>query len=68
MPITKYPQRIIDEVYRRGCVKREAIVELLMREFGLPKGKADKVASVVLSRLADRGIVVSKGRGYWAKP
>jgi len=68
MPVTKYPQRVIDEVYRRGCVKREAIVELLMREFGLPKGKAEKVATVVLGRLAARGIVVKKGYGYWAKP
>jgi len=45
---SKYVQRVIDIVYERGCVKRETIVDVLVKEL---QERADRVENAVKQAL-----------------
>jgi len=65
---SKYVQRVIDIVYERGCVKRETIVDVLVKEL---QERADRVENAVkqaLKRLVRAGVIEKRGRGYYCKP
>jgi predicted transcriptional regulator len=65
---SKYVQAILDLVYSKGVVKLEFLANEVGREFGLDKAKARRIVWLVLDRLAKKGLVAKKGRGYYAKP
>jgi predicted transcriptional regulator len=65
---SRFVQIILDEVYRRGVVKKEVLVDVVAERLGIERRKADDALGVVLRRLVRKGLVAKKGRGYYAKP
>ena len=68
MVASKYVQTILDLVYSKGVVKLESLAEEVAKKHGLDKAKARRAVWLVLDRLAKRGLVVKKAKGYYAKP
>jgi predicted transcriptional regulator len=65
---SRFVQIILDEVYRRGVVKKEVLVDVVAERLGIERRKADDALGVVLRRLVRKGLIARKGRGYYAKP
>jgi predicted transcriptional regulator len=65
---SRFVQIILDEVYRRGVVKKEVLVDVVAERLGIERKKADDALGIVLQRLVRKGLIVKKGRGYYAKP
>jgi len=65
---SRFVQIILDEVYRRGVVKKEILVDVVAERLGIERKKADDALGVVLRRLVRKGLIARKGRGYYAKP
>jgi predicted transcriptional regulator len=65
---SRFVQIILDEVYRRGVVKKEVLVDVVAERLGIERKKADDALGVVLRRLVRKGLIARKGRGYYAKP
>jgi len=65
---SRFVEIVLDEVYRRGIVKKEVLVDIVAERLGIERKKADDALGVVLKRLVRKGLVVRKGRGYYAKP
>jgi predicted transcriptional regulator len=65
---SRFVQIILDEVYRRGIVKKEVLVDAVAERLGIERKKADDALGVVLKRLVRKGLIARKGRGYYAKP
>lgn len=65
---SRFVQIVLDEVYRRGIVKKEVLVDAVAERLGIERRKADDALGVVLQRLVRKGLIARKGRGYYAKP
>jgi predicted transcriptional regulator len=65
---SRFVQIVLDEVYRRGVVKKEVLVDVVAERLGIERKKADDALGVVLRRLVRKGLIARKGRGYYAKP
>jgi predicted transcriptional regulator len=65
---SRFVQIVLDEVYRRGIVKKEVLVDVVAERLGIERKKADDALGVVLRRLVRKGLIARKGRGYYAKP
>jgi predicted transcriptional regulator len=65
---SKFVQIILDEVYRRGIVKKEVLVDVVAERLGIERKKADDALGVVLMRLVRKGLIARKGKGYYARP
>jgi hypothetical protein len=65
--MTKYVQRIVEEVYKRGVIptSTKTLVELLCSEYGLEKRKASKHLANVMKELVKKGLVEKVRRGYY---
>jgi len=65
---TKYAQRIIDLVYTRECIKRETIVDILLKELQERPERIRNGVKEALRRLSKLGIIERRGRGYYCRP
>jgi predicted transcriptional regulator len=61
-------QKVLDIVYSRVCVKREAIIKEVSQAEGIDVKKAENAVNQVLRRLVRKGLVVRKATGYYCKP
>jgi predicted transcriptional regulator len=61
-------QKVLDIVYSRVCVKREAIIKEVAQTEGIDVKKAENAVNQVLRRLVKKGLVVRKATGYYCKP
>jgi len=64
----RYVQRVLDIVYSRVCVKREAIIKEVAQSEGIDARKVENAVKQVLRRLVRKGLVVRKATGYYCKP
>jgi predicted transcriptional regulator len=61
-------QKVLDIVYSRVCVKREAIIKEVAQSEGIDTRKVENAVKQVLRRLVRKGLVVRKATGYYCKP
>jgi predicted transcriptional regulator len=61
-------QKVLDIVYSRVCVKREAIIREVAQSEGIDVKKVENAVNQVLRRLVRKGLVVRKATGYYCKP
>jgi predicted transcriptional regulator len=65
----RYVQKVLDIVYSRTCVKREAIIREVAQSEGIDDvKKVENAVNQVLRRLVRKGLVVRKATGYYCKP
>jgi predicted transcriptional regulator len=64
----RYVQKVLDIVYSRVCVKREAIIKEVAQSEGIDTRKVENAVKQVLRRLVRKGLVVRKATGYYCKP
>ena len=64
----RYVQRVLDIVYSRVCVKREAIIKEVAQSEGIDTRKVENAVKQVLRRLVRKGLIIRKATGYYCKP
>jgi hypothetical protein len=63
-----YIQRIYEIINERRCVRRAVIIDIISKEFNIPKEKAEDIVKKDLRRLLEIKLVERRGTGFYCIP